>query len=423
MKPVNLAGVEVGARSIENPSVPLSSAYGAAFNMAPSTSGVAISETRALQLVTVYACVDIIAGAIASLSGNTYRIKKSGTREVVNDKVPEHNLVFRSPNDLMSSFSWRETATAYTLLWGNSHTAMEVNGAGRPTALLPLFPWNITPEVKGRRLFFKSEFPGGSETLPAERVLHIPGLSFDGISGMAPIRHLRNALGLAMAAEEYGARFFANDARPGVILEVPGVMSPDAARELKQSMEEAHAGLGNKWRVMVAQLGMKVHEVGIPPTDAQFLETRKFQVSEIANIFHVPLVLLNSLDKGATYGSVEQFQIQFVTHTLRKWLVRWESELNRKLFPTGKFAMQFDVSDLLRGDFVNRMNGYRIAVGKPFMSPNEARLREGMEPSADPQDDKIGQPLNMGNPGGDPALTGKQPPNDGPANEPEETDE
>jgi HK97 family phage portal protein len=405
VKPVNLAGVNV--RSIENPSVPLSSAYGAALG-APSTAGVSISEMRAMQLTTVYACVDIIAGAIGSLPGKTYRVKKSGAREVVNDKRPEHNLIFRAPNELMSSFSWRETVTAYTLLWGNGHSAMEVTGAGTPSALLPLFPWNVTPEVKNRKLYFKSEFPGGKETLPADRVLHIPGLSFDGVTGMAPIRHLRNALGLAMAAEEYGARFFANDARPGVILEVPGMLAADAQRELKQSMEEKHAGLGNKWRVMVAQMGMKVHEVGIPPTDAQFLETRKFQVGEIANIFHVPLPLLNAMDKSVSYGSVEQFQIQFVTHTLRKWLVRWETELNRKLFPAGNYCMEFDVTDLLRGDFVTRMNGYRIAVGRPFMAPNEARMREGMEPDPDPEMDKVGQPLNMGNPGGDADTTGKK---------------
>jgi len=210
-------------------------------------------------------------------------------------------------------------------------------------------------------------------------LLHIPGLGFDGLVGYSPIAMARNAIGMALATEEYGAKFFANGASPGGVLEHPGTLKDP--KKVRESWNAVYEGSGNAHRVAVLEEGMKFQSIGIPPDQAQFLETRKFQTEEICRIFRVPPHLVASLDR-ATFSNIEHQSISFVVHTIRPWLVRIEQSINRALFLESEKAdyfTEFVVEGLLRGDYVSRMQGYATARQNGWMSANDIRTLENLD--------------------------------------------
>ena len=244
---------------------------------------------------------------------------------------------------------------------------------------------------KGGELFYtytkSSDEPGGKQTyeqvtLRKEDVLHIPGLGFDGLIGYSPIAMAKNAIGIAIATEEYGATFFANGATPGGILEHPGIVK-DPER-LRQSWKAQFSGKNNH-SVAVLEEGMTFKQMAIPPNEAQFLETRKFQINEIARIFRVPPHMVGDLEKSS-FSNIEQQSLDFVMYTLNTWIVRWEQAMQQALLlpaEKGRLSFRFNVDGLLRGDYQSRMNGYAVARQNGWMSANDIRELENMNPIPD----------------------------------------
>ena len=357
------------------------------FFLGGSTSGKAVTERSAMQMTAVYSCVRILAEAIAGLPLHLYTYKEDGGKEKATGH-PLYLLLHDEPNPEMSSFVFRETLMTHLLLWGNAYAQIIRNGKGEVVALYPLMPNRMTVDRDSSgQLFYSyqmnnSDAPtmkAGTVILKPSDVLHIPGLGFDGLVGYSPIAMAKNAIGLAIATEEYGAKFFANGATPGGLLEYPGtVKDPDRVRE---SWNKGFSGSQNAGKVAILEEGMKYTPISIAPEQAQFLETRKFQINEIARIFRVPPHMVGDLEKSS-FSNIEQQSLEFVKYTLDPWVVRWEQSLSRALFtPEEKkqYFFKFNVEGLLRGDYQSRMNGYATARQNGWMSANDIRELENLD--------------------------------------------
>jgi HK97 family phage portal protein len=232
--------------------------------------------------------------------------------------------------------------------------------------------------ASGGEIVYQYRTDHGVYALRREDVLHIPGLGFDGLIGYSPIAMAKNAIGMAIATEEYGASFFANGANPGGVLEHPGVVKDP--KRVRESWNAVYQGSSNAHRVAVLEEGMKFQAIGIPPEQAQFLETRKFQINEIARIFRVAPHLLADLEKSS-FSNIEQQSLEFVKYTLDPWVIRWEMSIQKALFSTAEkqqYFVRFNLDGLLRGDYASRMQGYATGVQNGFLSPNDVRSLENM---------------------------------------------
>ena len=298
------------------------------FFFGTSSSGKAVNEKTALQTTAVYACVRILAETIASLPFHTYRYTLNGKEKAI--EHPIYYLLHSEPNPEMTSFVFRETLMSHLLLWGNAYAQIIRDGRGRVLGLYPLLPNRMSVNRNNQgELVYQYEKDGQTYFLRSYEVLHIPGLGFDGLIGYSPIAMAKNAIGMAIATEEYGAKFFANGANPGGVLEHPGVVK-DPAR-IRESWNAVYQGSSNAHRVAVLEEGMKFQSIGIPPEQAQFLETRKFQLNEIARIFRIPPHMIGDLEKSS-FSNIEQQSLEFVMYTLDPWVVRWEQAIQRALF-------------------------------------------------------------------------------------------
>ncbi|MBI6873389.1 phage portal protein [Clostridium aciditolerans] len=352
-----------------------------------TTSGKPVNEHTAMQMTAVYSCVRILAEAVAGLPLHLYKYTDSGGKE----KALSHPLYFLlhdEPNPEMSSFVFRETLMTHLLLWGNAYAQIIRNGKGEVIALYPLMPnrMSVDRDSSGSLYYtytrYSDEAPttkGMTVTLRPSDVFHIPGLGFDGLVGYSPIAMAKNAIGMAIACEEYGAKFFANGAAPGGVLEHPGTIKDP--QKVRDSWNAAYQGSSNSHRVAVLEEGMKYQPIGISPEQAQFLETRKFQINEIARIFRVPPHMVGDLEKSS-FSNIEQQSLEFVKYTLDPWVIRWEQTISRALLrPDEKklYFAKFNVDGLLRGDYVSRMNGYAIARQNGWMSANDIRELENLD--------------------------------------------
>jgi len=355
------------------------------FYFGNSSSNKLVSERSAMQVAAVYACVRVLAEAVAQLPLHLYRYTGEGSKEKAADH-PLYFLLHDEPNPEMSSFVFRETLMTHILLWGNAYAQIIRNGKGEMVALYPLMPnrMRVDRDEHGR-LYYEytlsdDDAPQIKKTIlkPSE-VLHIPGLGYDGLVGYSPIAVAKNAVGLTIATEEYGAKFFANGATPGGILEYPGtVKDPDKVRE---AWNKGFGGSGNSNKVAVLEEGMKYTPISINPDEAQFLDTRKFQIDEIARIFRVPPHLIGDLEHS-TFSNIEQQSLEFVTYSLQPWLVRWEQGIHRVLLNENErkdYFVKFNVDGLLRGDYQSRMNGYATARQNGWMSANDIRELENLD--------------------------------------------
>jgi HK97 family phage portal protein len=288
----------------------------------------------------------------------------------------------------MSSFIFRETLMTHLFLWGNAYSQIIRNGKGEILALYPLMPNRMSVDRDERgQLYYKytptsddaPTMEGSTVILSSRDVLHIPGLGFDGLVGYSPIAMAKNAIGMAIACEEYGAKFFANGAAPSGVLEHPGtIKDPTKVREAWQSQ---FGGSANSGKIAVLEEGMKYTPISISPEQAQFLETRKFQINEIARIFRVPPHMVGDLEKSS-FSNIEQQSLEFVKYTLDPWVVRWEQSIRRTLLtPLEKkrYDVKFNVEGLLRGDYQSRMNGYATARQNGWMSANDIRELENLD--------------------------------------------
>lgn len=352
-----------------------------------STSGKSVTERSSMQMTAVYSCVRILAEAVAGLPLHLYKYNESGGKE----RAAENQLYFLlhdEPNPEMTSFVFRETLMTHLLLWGNAYAQLIRNGKGEVIALYPLMPNRMTVDRDNKGRLYYQYWRGKDEAklsrdniviLQPSDVLHIPGLGFDGLVGYSPIAMAKNAVGMAIACEEYGAKFFANGATPGGILEHPGIVK-DPAR-VRESWNAVYQGSGNAHRIAVLEEGMKYTPIGISPEQAQFLETRKFQINEIARIFRVPPHMVGDLEKSS-FSNIEQQSLEFVKYTLEPWLVRWEQAMVRSLLSKSEkeqYFIKFNVDGLLRGDYESRMNGYATARQNGWMSANDIRQLENLD--------------------------------------------
>ena len=353
------------------------------FSFGSSFSGKSVNPTTAIQVSAVYACVRVIAETIASLPLGVYESTDEGSRKAT--EHPLYRLLHDEPNAEMTSFIWRETMLAHLLLYGNSYSQIIRTGRSKVESLYPLLPdhMEVDRDSQGNLTYTYTTSEGQMYRLDPTEVLHIPGLGFDGVMGYSPIALEKSAIGLGIAAEEYGSRFFQNGARPSGILTHPNTVKDPAA--LRASWNTAYGGPGNTGRVAVLEEGMHFEPLSIPNNEAQFLETRKFQVNEICRIFRVPPHMIGDLDR-ATFSNIESQNISFAVHTIRPWLVRIEQAINRALIPEkekGRFYVQFNLDGLMRGDYKSRMEGYAIARQNGWMSANDIRELENLNPITD----------------------------------------
>ena len=360
---------------------------GYTFYMGGSSSGKTVTERSAMQMTAVYSCVRILAEAVAGLPLHLYRYTKDGGKEKAIDH-PLYLLLHDEPNPEMSSFVFRETLMTHLLLWGNAYAQIIRNGKNEVVALYPLMPNKMSVDRDEHGQLYYTYYRGPDEaiknkefavTLRTTDVLHIPGLGFDGLVGYRPIAMARNAIGMAIACEEYGAKFFANGAAPGGVLEHPGtIKDPQRVRE---SWQSTFGGSGNANKIAVLEEGMKYTPIGISPEQAQFLETRKFQINEIARIFRVPPHMVGDLDKSS-FSNIEQQSLEFVKYTLDPWVIRWEQSIMRALLSAeekSEYFVKFNLEGLLRGDYQSRMNGYAIGRQNGWMSANDIRGLENLD--------------------------------------------
>lgn len=348
------------------------------FFFGQSRSGMPVNERTAMQLSAVYACVRVIAETVGSLPLHVY--KDAGGSKVRAVDHPLYWLLHDEPNPEMTSMTFRETLMTHLLLWGNAYAQIIRDGGGRVLGIYPLLSDKMAVDRdKTGNLTYTYTRSGMQYHLRPEDVLHIPGLGFDGILGYSPVAVARNAVGLALSAEEYGSRFFANSARPSGVLEHPGTLKePD---KLRKSWKETYGG-ANTGNVAVLEEGMKFNSITMPNNEAQFLESRKFQVAEICRIYRVPPHMVADLDR-ATFSNIESQNISFAVHTIRPWLVRLEQSMNRSLFTDRekkRYFTHFNMDGLLRGNYESRMKGYSIGLQNGWMSPNDIRELENMNP-------------------------------------------
>ena len=357
------------------------------FFLGGSTSGKNVNERSAMQMTAVYACVRVLSEAVAGLPLHLYRYTDKGSKEKAIDQ-PLYFVLHDEPNPEMTSFAFRETLMTHLLLWGNAYAQIIRNGKGEVVALYPLMPNRMTVDrdEKGQ-LYYEYQTStdkarttkGGTVRLKPLDVLHVPGLGFDGLVGYSPIAMAKNAIGLAIAAEEYGSKFYANGAAPSGVLEHPGTLKDPS--KVRDSWNETFGGSGNAHKIAVLEEGMKYTPISINPSEAQFLETRKFQIDEIARIFRVPPHMIGDLERS-TFSNIEQQSLEFVKYTLEPWLVRWEQSMTRALISSGdksKYFIKFNVDGLLRGDYQSRMNGYATARQNGWMSANDIRELENLD--------------------------------------------
>jgi HK97 family phage portal protein len=356
---------------------------GFSFLFGGTSAGKAVNETTAMQTSAVYACVRILAEAVASLPLHIYEKNADGGKKVTAEH-PLYRLLHDEPNEEMTSFVFRETLMSHLLLWGNAYAQVIRDGRGIPVAIYPLLPSKMAVDRADKGgLVYTYNSDKGQIKLRRDQVLHVPGLGFDGLIGYSPIAMAKNAVGMSIATEEYGASFFSNGANPGGVLEHPAVVKD--IQRVKDSWNNQYQGSSNAHKIAILEEGMKFQQIGIPPEQAQFLETRKFQINEIARIFRVPPHMVGDLEKSS-FSNIEQQSLEFVKYTLDPWVIRWEQSLAQSLLlPDEKSTVliKFNLDGLLRGDYASRMQGYSVGIQNGFMSVNDVRGLEDMNLLAD----------------------------------------
>lgn len=382
----------------------------------PTDAGVGITESSALGISAVWAAVRVISETVASLPLILYR--RNGAARARAAEHPLYFLLHDQPNIETPALVWRETILAHTLLWGNGYAEIQRDFAGNPIALWILTPDSIEPirDENDQLVYQQRRTDGGYTILPARDVFHLRGLCWDGSKGYSVVRVARESLGLTAATERFGSRWFGSGSRPSGVLEHPGRLSDDARTRLRDDWERLHSGVASSQRVAILEEGLKFEPLSVPPEDAQFLGTRQFQIGEVARWFNLPLSKLRDTS-ASSYSSLEQENLQFLSETLRPWLIRFEQEIASKLLMPGErrtHYAEFLVEGLLRADQSTRYSSYAIGRNWGWLSVNEIRARENLDPIEG--GDEYLQPLNMqalgteptAAPAGDPSVQSLQ---------------
>ncbi len=383
----------------------------------PASSGIPVSARTALKSIAVFACVRLLSETLGSLPLHVYKNRDGGGKEKA-ETNRLYSLLHDQTNPVMSAMTFRETLEGHVETWGNGYAEIQRDDAGRVVALWPLRPDRTRAFYRINKAGVPEKFytttlgafttsigdvtelggtTGTTLELAAENVFHVPGWGYDGVQGYSPITLAREGIGLALATEQFGAMFFGNGARPGGYLTTPNKLSDEAYKRLAASWQQAHQGLSNAQRSAILEEGVTYNEVGVPPDDAQFLQTREYQTGEIARLFGVPRHMIQDTEKTTSWGTgVEQMSIGFVVYTMRPRLVRWEQALKAALFSTAaqsQFFAEFAVDGLMRGDQKARYDSYNIGWGK-WLNTNDIRALENLNPIGSDGDVFL-WPLNM----------------------------
>ena len=353
-----------------------------------SGSGVAVNEYTALTFGAVYACVTLLAQTLAMLPCILYR--KEGEGKVRGTDHYLYDILHTKPCATMNHFTWTENLQGAVLLNGNGMAPILRDRLGRIVELPVALPGDVTVTRDTNGIFYRVTGNYSYTGLYDQSdMLHVMNFSRDGLRGLSPVTLFREAIGLGLACEEFGALFFGNGTNPGLVVSHPNQLSDTAWRHLKESIREKSEGLGKSHLVMLLEEGMKVEKYGgMPLDDAQFLATRSFQRSEICGIYKVPPHMIGDVDKSTSWGTgIEQQQIGFVTYSLLQWLVRWENEMNDKLLTAKErqqgFFVEFLLDGLLRGDAKTRAEALNIQRRAGIINGNEWRAKENMNPIPD----------------------------------------
>jgi HK97 family phage portal protein len=382
-KPVpGMATDALQAASIENPSTPLS---GAALGLASlggsgsSLAGPPVNEGSALRSTTVFRCVAIISGLIASIPLSVYEHEKNGRRQAKDHRL--YPLLHDAPNALMGSFTWRECLMTDLLLGGNTYSLVGRDNGNRVKDLLPLPRRSVEPfRQNGRTRYRVTLDQGGNATsfeVDQSEMIHVPGLGFDGLKGISPINNVgRQSIGLDLALAEHTSRLHANGVRASGILEIPSSIDRDGIERLRGQFESMYSGNANVGKTIYVDKDTKYTPISMSPEDAQTLESRRFQVADICRIFGVPPHMVGETDKSTSWGAgIEQQSLGFLRFTLEPWLKRIEDELQRKLFAGGNFYCEFDRDALLAMDSAARSAALAGGIQNGYLQPAEARRK------------------------------------------------
>lgn len=357
-----------------------------------SKAGVQVTADASMRVSAVYACVRVLAETLASLPLFVYRRLPNGGKQKAVDH-PLYHILHDAPNQWQTAFQFFEMMQGHVTLRGNAYAQRVPGRRGATEALIPLHPDRVDVErLDTGRLRYTVYNPQTSQrrTLTQDQMLHIPGLSFDGVTGLSPIEYARDIIGLSIAAESHGSYVFANKAVPGAVMTTPNRLSDEARKNVRQVIHDSHAR-ENVHRTMVLEEGLTWQQMGMSNEDAQFLETRKYQIAEIARIFRVQLHIIQEMEH-ATYTNIEHQGIEFVVHTMRPWLVRWEQAINRALIgEPDTYFVEFLVDGLLRGDQKSRYEAYERGLNSAFLAVNEVRAWENLNPW-EGYDEPVGEP-------------------------------
>lgn len=351
----------------------------------PTRAGVRITEGNALSITAVYACVRLIAGPIGQLPCEVLE-RGDGKRKPA-EHLPAYWMLKRAPNPWMPAYRQRRLQVSHGMLWGNGYAEVVRNGRGQAIELWPLLPDRTRPLVEDRELLYQTtEDDGQLRRIRHGDVVHLLPLSHDGIMGLSPISLHREALALARVAEEFGASWFGAGSRSGGLLEMPAEVSQDARKAMQKQWDD-EGGLERAHKTRLVPAGAKYTPLSIPPEDAQFLQTREFQIAEIARIFGVPLHMLESHVKSTSWGSgIEQMSLGFVRYTLADWIEAYEQELAAKIFTPEereKYTVKFNLNALLRGDAKTRAEYYGLGIRDGWLTVDEIRELEDLGPMDD----------------------------------------
>jgi HK97 family phage portal protein len=364
----------------------------------PTASGADVGADSAMGLMAVWDAVRILAETIGSLPAFVMRRLEKGSTPALDHWL--YPLIHVRANPEQTALEWRETMMVHRLLWGNAYAEKQRDGGGRVTALWPLHPDRVRPlRLPDQSLGYEVRLPkgAGAVTLRGDQVLHLRGLSANAVTGVNPLQLAREMLGLSLALQESSGRFFGNGAYAGGVIETDKHLSKEAYKRLEESINLKHAGLSNIHRTAILEEGLKWHQTTVDPEKAQSLESRRFQVLEVARWLNLPPHFLKDLER-ATFSNIEEQAIEFVVYCIRPHVVRWEQRLLLDLVPQeewGKTFIKFKVEGLLRGDIKSRYDAYAVGRQWGWLSADEIRELEDMNPMPHGQGEAYWQPVNV----------------------------
>lgn len=363
-----------------------------------SLSGEQVDEDTALTYSAFWNAVNLIAGPLGSLP--LHLIQQSGRNKKNATDQSLYHVLHTQYNPYMTAMAGRECLGSHVLTWGNGYAEKVFSGYGDIVELWPIAPNRVMPKMQDGKLVYEITIPNSGEriTLPREKILHIPGVGFDGFMGYSIVAMARKSIGLGMAMETFGAHFFGQGTHPGVIVSHPNKLSPQAHSNLKKSLTDSYSGLGQSHRLMLLEDAMKIEKVGVSPEDSQFLESRQFQITDMARWFNLPVHKLKEMSKSS-FNNIESENASYVVDTLLPWFIRFEQNYNMQLLSKAQqkqgLFFKHNFEGLLRANTKDRAEYYRIMIGTGVMAPNECREKEDLNPSADPLADELFMPTGL----------------------------